>query len=526
MFLEGEAEGGELNIEFRFSALYTLEMRNNMIKIKGLIACLGLWLVCVSPVAAQPWDPAATQLWNDIDAALERECNDTARVGLKIFSLDRNETLIAQNSNNLFTPASNMKIITSVMALKRVGTDYRFYTRLYSHGTIEDGVLKGDLYIKGFGDPYLVSEQMWILVNELKNLPIHKIEGDIIADNRYFDNQRRLATWANYSGPEAYLAPMGALSFNFNTVTVHVEPAKEVGDPPIVVVDPAIGYFSIRNTAKTVANRKKHRRLIVNRLPRGEQDEIIVSGTIPKTMARKKYYLNITDPQKYTLSAFHHYLNQAGVEVTGNARAGQIPEKAPVLVEHQSPPLSEILRGLNKFSNNFIAEQILRTLGAEAYGTPGTTGNGVRLMHRYMKSLGYEDDRFRILDGSGLTRGNLLSPDQIVDVLKDAYNDMSVYPEFVSALGVMGVDGSVEDRMSDRQEARKVRAKTGTLNHVSALSGYFQSRDGERFAFSFLLNDLKCSNGKAMALEDEILGLALQFTRQSGMTESKGMDAR
>jgi len=491
-------------------------MLNNIFKIKQLIASLGLWLVMVSAATAQPWDPdpAASQLWNDIEATLNRDCNDTSRVGIKIHSLDRNETLIAQNSDHLFTPASNMKIITSVMALKRVGTDYRFYTRLYSHGQIEDGVLKGDLYIKGFGDPYLVSEQMWILVNELKNLPIDKIEGDIIADNRYFDNQRRLATWAQYSGSEAYLAPMGALSFNFNTVTVYVEPAKQVGDPPVVVVDPMIDYFRVRNTAVTVANRKKHSRLIVNRLPRGEQDEIIVSGTLPKTMGRKKFYLNVTDPQGYTLSAFHKYLQNAGVEVMGKVRRGQIPEKAPVLVEHPSPPLAEILRGLNKFSNNFIAEQILRTLGAEAYGTPGTTGNGVRLMHRYMKSLGYESDRFRILDGSGLSRGNLLSPDQIVDVLKDAYNDMSVYPEFVSALGVMGVDGSVEDRMHGSREARKVRAKTGTLKHVSALSGYFQSRDGERFAFSILLNDLKCSNGKAMALEDEILGLALQFQRQ------------
>ena len=127
-------------------------MLNNIFKIKPLIACAGLWLAFAPVAMAQPWDsdPAATQLWNDIEAALARDCNDTARVGIKIHSLDRNETLLAQNSNHLFTPASNMKVITSVMALKRVGTDYRFYTRLYSHGRVEDGVLKGDLYIKGF----------------------------------------------------------------------------------------------------------------------------------------------------------------------------------------------------------------------------------------------------------------------------------------------------------------------------------------------------------------------------------------
>lgn len=495
-------------------------MLNKIIKINQLLA-LCLCLACAGPAAAQPLDPdpAAERLWADIERVLQRDCNGTTRIGLKIYSLERKTTLLAKNSDQLFTPASNLKMITSVMALKRAGPDYRFYTRLYTDGYIEGATLKGNLYIKGFGDPWLVTEQMWLLVNALRNLPVARVEGRIIADNHFFEDQQRVATWANYNGSEAYLAPMGALSFNFNTITVYVEPAGEAGQPPVVVVDPMTDYIQIRNTARTVNGLADHERLIVNRLPRQDRDEIIVTGTLPRTMARKKYYLNVTDPQWYTVNVFRKNLEQAGVEVTGGVERGRVPDDARLLIEHESPPLADILRGLNKFSNNFIAEQILRTLAADVYGPPGTTENGVKLLQAYMESLGYANGQFNMVDGSGLSRQNKVSPDQIVAVLEDAYNDLSIFPEFIAALGVMGIDGSVEDRMTGNRHAQKIRAKTGTLNHVSALSGYLQSLDGERFAFSILLNDMKCSNGKAMKLEDDILDLALHFKRSDGGRE-------
>ncbi|MCF8722448.1 D-alanyl-D-alanine carboxypeptidase/D-alanyl-D-alanine-endopeptidase (penicillin-binding protein 4) [Nitrospina gracilis] len=492
-------------------------MLNKMIKINQLLVVLAA-LAWAAVAAAQPMDddPAAVQLWSDIESVLQRDCNGTTRIGMKVYSLERKTTLLSKNSNVLFTPASNMKMITSAMALKRVGPDYRFFTRLYTNGRIEGDTLKGDLFIKGFGDPWLVTEQMWVLVNGLRNLPIKKIEGNLIADNHFFEDQERVATWANYRGPEAYLAPMGALSFNFNTVTVYVEPAPVAGEPPVVVVDPATEYIRIHNTARTVGNRRDHERLIVNRLPRRGYDEIIVTGTLPKTMARKKYFLNVTDPQWYTLHVFRKYLEQAGVTVEGGLERGRVVDGARLLYEHESPPLADILRGLNKFSNNFIAEQILRTMAADVYGAPGTTENGVKLVKAYMRSLGFDDDRYNVVDGSGLSRQNMVSPDQIVAVLEDAYRDLAIFPEFIAALGVMGIDGSVIDRMNGIRDAQKIRAKTGTLNHVSALSGYFQSMDGERFAFSILLNDLNCSNGKAMKLEDDILDLALRFKRSGG----------
>lgn len=466
-------------------------------------------------------DPAIVNFRNAVDTILSQSCPNGLRAGAKFYSLDRQQVIYSRNSDSLFTPASNMKMFTSAMALKKVGPDYRFHTRLYAVGRIEGTVLKGDLYIKGFGDPSLVTEQMWILVNELKNLPITKIEGNIIADNSYFDGQGRLKSWSSYKGPEAYLAPMGALSFNFNTVTVYVEPGKSVGERPRVVVDPNIDYLRIRNKAVTTGNKRSRRKLIVNRLERKGYDEIIVKGRLPKNVARKRFFLNVTDPQMYTASAFKRFLNQAGVQVTGKTKRGLVPKGATLVVDHESPPLGRILRGLNKYSNNFIAEQILRTLGAQFMGEPGTTKNGVLLLQEYMRELGYTPDQYRMVDGSGLSKTNLVTPDQVIALLEDAHSDFSIFPEFISALGVMGLDGSVIDRMDDNKEAQKIRVKTGTLNHVSALSGYFQSQDGERFAFSILLNDVRCSNGKATKLEDEIMEIALKFQREESAEEEK-----
>ncbi len=466
-------------------------------------------------------DPAITNFRNAVDSILTRSCHKGLRVGAKFYSLDRQQVIYERNSDSLFTPASNMKMFTSAMALKKVGPDYRFHTRLYTLGKITGTVLKGDLYIKGFGDPSLVTEQMWILVNELKNLPITKVEGNIIADNSYFDGQGTLKTWTSYKGPEAYLAPIGALSFNFNTVTVYVEPGKNPGDRPRVVIDPDIDYFRVRNKAITTGSKRSRRKLIVNRLGRKGHDEILIKGRVPKNVARKRFFLNVTDPQKYTASVFKRFLAQAGVRVTGKIKRGFVPEGARLVVDHESPPLGRILRGLNKFSNNFIAEQILRTLAAQFIGEPGTTENGVLLLQEYMQELGFTADQYRMVDGSGLSKTNLITPDQVIALLEDAHSDLSIFPEFISALGVMGLDGSVIDRMHHKKEAHKIRVKTGTLNHVSALSGYFQSQDGERFAFSILLNDVRCSNGTATRLEDEIMEIALKFQREETAEEEE-----
>ena len=472
-----------------------------------------VWL-CPANVPAQESGLAESNFTNVIDGILAHPCLRKKNFGVKIHSLEQDETLYSVQSERLFAPASNIKLLTTAMALKQMRPDYRFKTRLYATMKMIKENLGGDLYIKGFGDPNLVSEQMWLLVNQLRNLPLHKVDGDIVADDSFFDDRLRVKTWRKKGGAEAYNAPLGALSFNFNTVTVHVSPGEKPGDRPVVVVDPDIDFVRVVNRAKTVS-RSRRSRLIVNRLDQQGYNEITISGVISVSHSRETYYLNITQPTYYAAKVFKDYLRMAGVEVTGKVRIGLVPDDAYDLLSHISAPLSLILRGLNKFSNNFVAEQILKTIGAETYGQPGTTENGLRAMDEYLQSLKYKPGGFAILDGSGLSRQNRMSPDQIVSVLQDMYRDLGVYPEFVAALGVMGRDGNVLKRMNGHNGSEKARVKTGTLNFVSALSGYFQSADGERFAFSILMNDLKCSNERAKSLQDQIIREGLKFQREN-----------
>lgn len=486
-------------------------------KIIFTITFLSIIWLFPERIHAQKPESAESVFVKTVETILGNSCLRKQNFGIKIHSLERNKTLYSVNSNRLFAPASNVKLLTTAMALKRLRPEYRFKTGLYATTPVGGETLRGDIFIKGFGDPNLVSEQMWLLVKELKNIPLRKVHGDIIADASFFDNNLRVKTWKK-GGVEAYNAPLGALSFNFNTVTVHINPGEKPGDRPVVVVDPNIEFIRVDNRARTVSKSKRSR-LIVNRIDRGGHNEITISGVVSVNHARETYYLNITRPAYYAASVFKEYLRQEGVEVTGKVRVGFVPEGAYEVLSHSSMPLSLILRGLNKFSNNFVAEQILKTIGADIYGSPGTTLNGLRAMDEYMQSLKYKPEGFSILDGSGLSRQNRLSPDQIVSVFQDMYADLGVYPEFISALGVMGRDGNVLKRMNGHNSAERARVKTGTLNSVSALSGYFQSADGERFAFSILMNDLKCSNGQAKRLQDRIVREGLKFKRMNVTTD-------
>ena len=443
---------------------------------------------------------------------LSNSCLRKNNYGIKIYSLDRGETLYEVRSDKLFIPASNAKIITTAVALKYLGSNYRFSTKVFTDGILENQVLKGNLYIKGSGDPKLVTEQLWLLVNNLRNLPIKKIEGNIIGDDSFFDRKKRVKTWIKNPGAQAYEAPLGALSFNFNTVKVYVGPGKKVGDRPDIVIEPETEYIKLENNAKTLKPGRRNR-LIVNRIGKEDHDLVTVTGGINIGQPRAHYFLNITHPTKYALNVLKSYLKLSGIKFEGKLMEGIVPENAEELYTHEGEPLALALRGLNKFSNNFVAEQILKTIGAEHFEPPGSTKKGLMVFEEYMKQLGYEPGQYKIFDGSGLSRQNQLSPAILVDIMRNIKNDLSIYPEFVTALGVMGVDGNVKDRMRKVESSSKARVKTGTLNFVSSLSGFFESREGELFAFSILMNDLKCSNGRVKRIQDQIIQKGLNFRR-------------
>ena len=449
-------------------------------------------------------------LGKEINAILRNSCLENGSAGIKVFSLTKGDVVYQRNSSQFFIPASNIKLLTAAVALKVLGGEYQFLTTVSTEGEIKKGVLHGNLYLKGFGDPRLVSEELWMIVKSIRNRGIKRINGNIIADDTFFDDKRKGVGVGKNGGSKPYNAKISALSLNFNTVTVYVNPAKRVGAHPIVTVDPPTKYIKVSNKAKTAATGKDYN-IISGRIKKGGYDTVFIKGSI-KTPGYH-VYLTVSDPTLYTVTVFKEFLEKEGIKIKGSISIAKQPEEVKELVIHKSRPLSLIIQDMNKISNNFIAEQVLKTVGAERFGTPGTTRKGLDLINQLMETLGYLPSSYSVVDGSGLSKQNSLSPDQIIDVLKNMYYDFSVRAEYVASLGIMGIDGSLKKRLSEFQKRRYIRAKTGTLNGANTLSGYVGAEGGEELAFSMLINSRKCNWDNNTKIQNSIVEKLAKFSR-------------
>src|SRR3989338_3975709 len=406
-----------------------------------------------------PSQPLNWSIGKKIDNIIQNRCLSDAKVGIKIVSLKTGETVYERNSDELLIPASNVKLITSAAALSRLKPNYKFRTTVAYDGAIDGNILNGNLYIKGYGDPKLVTEELLLIVREIRNSGIDEISGDIIADESFFDSERTGNGWnLSDDNSRAYNARIGALTLNFNTITVYVDSAESHRDKPKVITNPPTNFVEVINNA--VTNRRR------------VGTTITVRGEVTTGKKRMHYYRNISNPPLYTATVFKEFLEREGIVIKGNIRTGIQPEGIEELLGHESVPLSIIVRDLNKISNNFIAEQILKTMGAEIKGAPGTTEKGLEVVEEYLGEIGIQKETYKIADGSGLSRFNRLTPSQIIKVLDSMYNDFRFQSEYIASLSVMGVDGSLKERMNNSESQEMVRGKTGTLDGVSAISGY------------------------------------------------------
>ncbi len=463
-----------------------------------------LWL-SPHPLAQEPPPKPASPLQEKLGGLLQDSCLTGARVGVHVLSLDNEEVLYDRRGEELFVPASNVKLFVSAAALRFLESDYVFKTDLHSDTSLSEGTLEGNLYLKGFGDPSLVSEELSKLVTSLRALGLRKVRENLVIDASYFSSPP--SPPPSPTKTRAYLAPHGAASLNFNAVAVYAEPGASPGQPPRVVLEPASPYFELLNRAKTVRGGKR-KTLRVRREALSGSDRIIVEGNLPSGSPRELIWVSISNPAFYLGHTFVEFLQRGGISVEGEVRLGPVPPEAGLLFQHRSKSLASILWDMNKWSNNFMAQQILHVLGAEAGDPPGTVEKGVAVVESYLKRLGVSGENFEMADGSGLSRENRLSPGQLVKVLQDMYGDFRYRSEFVSSLSVMGVDGSTRDRLEDTRGERRVRVKTGSLKGVDTLSGYAVTGEGEVLAFSILMNGSSCPHWKVKVIQDQ-MALAL-----------------
>ncbi len=413
--------------------------------------------------------------------------------------------LYERQADRPMIPASNVKIVTGAATLSLLGPDYRFETTFSTDGDAISPVLDGNLYVRGSGDPSLVSEEFWKIADRFRTKGIERIAGDIVLDVSYFDSLAT-ATEDAGDGDRAYHARTGALSANFNTVRVHVHPGAKSGKAARIELSPETGFVDVVNDATTCSARRSQTIQVRRRFEDG-RNVVHISGRIPVGHRGKVFYRNIDDPAGSFGATLAAFLRGAGVAVEGDIIQGVQPDDVRELFVHRSKPLSLIVRDLNKFSNNFTAEQLLKALGAMHGGTevPGETTSGATILMDYLESLGIDTTELRIVDGSGLSHESRLTARSLARVIREMYADFGVGPEYVSSLSVSGTDGTLGDRMGFGGLSGEIRAKTGLLDGVTAISGVMKTTGGKRILFSIIVNGWSCEAWQVHDLEHAIL---------------------
>lgn len=420
-----------------------------------------------------------------------------------IITDNHNELIYELHSDKKLIPASITKIITSGAILRSLPPGYKFKTQLLlsENYKIKEGVYKGDLFLKGGGDPSFVSENMWYLVNVFARLGINKIEGDIIVDDSLFDKVRFDESRQEVRVDRAYDAPVGAMSFNWNSVNIFIRPDAQ-SNKPKVFIDPDISVFTIENRATQSEGDSNN--LSVEK----KNNKIIVSGKLGKSSKEVVFYKNIQDPDIWAGQNLKLFLSHRSIIVSGDIKNKKAPITAEVVAEYESKSIESILADMNKFSNNYVAEMLVKNLSLSS-SSVGNMTDGMKLVNQYVEGLKLSKESYEIYNPSGLTRDNKITAKFMVKILENIHSDFKIFPEFVTSLPIAGIDGTLKKRMKGEAGERWVRAKTGYLTNVVSLAGYAGLKDGQVYQFAFIFNG-KTDETRIKNTFDKILNLLLE----------------
>jgi D-alanyl-D-alanine carboxypeptidase/D-alanyl-D-alanine-endopeptidase (penicillin-binding protein 4) len=449
--------------------------------------------------------------------------------------LSDGKPVYSHGADQLLIPASNQKILTALATLERFGPTHRFSTRVWAPKRPDaDGVVS-EILVEGGGDPAMNSEDWWRLAADLRREGLRAVDGDIRIDDTLFDGPGWHPSWGSDSA-RAYNAPVGALTANYATYFVSIWPQATIGSAALVDIDPPVQYLHLRNLAKTGASNAARPRLSVDRAPShgpdGEAEEIVkVEGIARRGDGVDRFPRSVLDPGLYAGSVLAYQLEANGIDVAGSVRRAPMGnEKLELILDRPGRTVAEAVGLCMKYSNNSIAEILLKDLDTWAEmttdGKPSHQGGwpgGVKALRTELGQAGVDLGDATIVDGSGLSIQNRVSPRMLVQALRVGRESFQVGPEFVAALPIAELDGTLEKRLKGSQG--RIRAKTGLLSDasVTALSGFAERGDGETLIFSILVNGHSGSSAAAMDAVDRVARTLLDETlSESGPTLGQG----
>lgn len=455
------------------------------------ISAMALSFFLFLPVALGDVSQELAGVVNNADKKLA----GTFSVSVRDLTVDKD--VFNHNSDVDVIPASVAKIFTSVSVLSLLGPDFQVPTEIWVPARFNKPY-KGDVYLRGYGDPSMVDEYLWVLARDLVAKGVVEVD-DLYVDNSMFvDARGRL-------GERAYQAAESAVPLNFNSLAITVVPGN-IGSRPLVFTNPVSGIL-LDNAAKTVQGSQTDLALEVNQTSSGTIN-VSLGGVIGREVAPKTHYRAIDTPGLYLGNALKRHLEFFGVAVRGVVAIKQVPSDAVMAHEAHSRLISEVLKGLNRYSNNFTAEQLAFLLGQDSLGRLSHE-RGVARVQTFVNRNIRGGARVRLVDASGLSRDNRTTTRALVGALDYAWNSFEIMPEFLSSLARFGGTGTLEKRLpglvsEGSQIVTGLRAKTGTLTGVSSLAGYARSAEGHLLAFAIIYNG-QASKALASDFEDRII---------------------
>ncbi len=429
---------------------------------------------------------------------------------VKIVAIADGQVLYSRNSRRPLVPASTMKLLTSSTALVKLGSNYKLKTSISTDdSTAPSKTIHGNVFLRGGGDPFLTTDDLRKMIQYMKSLGIDSIHGDIIADDSFFDQlYERKECIDEYTSIKLPL--MSGLSIEENSMTVVVSAGRKNGEKVVVNVTPSLPTIRIQNTATTTRLRRSYPSVHINWS--GDVPILVVSGRISSNRSPRHYTIPVQFPAWFAGVLFHSILHDEGIKVSGATKLGKTPLKTRQLAVLETP-IMDVVNQMNKSSDNYAAEMMLKLLGAELRGTPGSLQSGLDVICDFLDEIGIDQSSYDIYDGSGISHSDQISSDAMVAILTAMYKHQDIFPLFYNSLSTAGVDGTLSQRMLGTYAENNLHAKTGTLHGVTSLAGYVTSADGEILAFSVNSNDFGRGRSRLKNIQDRLGAILANFSR-------------
>ena len=457
-----------------------------------------------------------------------QQVNPHVSVGIHVISLAHNKTLYAKNPDQLFTPASTLKVVTAAAALHYLSPGYRFTTKLLTSVQKRTAGRLKDLYLVGDGDPTLTWSHLIRMANELKQRGIRVIEGDVVIDDSAFDNLLWGKGWMWDDRFVAYSAPVEAVNCNSNSLQLRIVPARQVGKPARVLMTPPTQFVNIQaqvTTGKrTVPQRisytvKDPRFPNARDLKQGLQNgqTILLEGTLPRTASPRIIHFAVGEPSLFTGTLLRELLQAQGIQVKGKVRRGPAPEHAQQLAVHRSVLLREMLVEILRTSNNHATEILLKTIGRHIQkGSVGSFKDGKKaLMHFLEQTAGIQSGELHVADASGLSRYNAMTPRHITALESSMWRQFSLQPDFVGSFPTIKENKKFIGQFLSEEQAKNIRVKTGSMKSVSNLVGYMVTHRGDPLGFAIFINGFVGSAKIYRGLSEKILSILYKIPKIS-----------